>query len=226
MPRTTERIVDLTHPLEPSMPVFPLDPKPLILTWTKLPFHPYDSELLHCGTHTGTHIDAPSHFVKGADPVETLKPASCIAPGVILDFRELAPRASIGVDHLRRAEEQLGTQVEKGSAMLIWTGWSRNWKATNYLRDYPGLTEEAAQYLADREVALVGVDSANLDHPDAAGFPAHKTLLGNAIPIVENLTRIGLIRSSWFTFVALPLPIVGATGSPVRAIAVVGWRVG
>ena len=71
-------------------------------------------------------------------------------------------------------------------------------------------------------MALVGVDSANIDHPEDGDFPAHKTLLGSSIPIVENLTRLGAIRSQAFTFIALPLFLPGATGSPVRALAVVG----
>ena len=71
-------------------------------------------------------------------------------------------------------------------------------------------------------MALVGIDSANIDHPNDGDFPAHKTLLGRGIPSIENLTRLGAVRSRSFTFVALPLAITGATGSPVRALAIGG----
>ena len=95
------------------------------------------------------------------------------------------------------------------------------WKSPDYLTAYPGLSGDGAQYLAERGVSLVGVDSGNVDHPDSVDFPAHKSLLARNIPIVENLTRLGGIRSRSFTFVALPVAIVGATGSPVRALAMV-----
>ena len=222
MPKKTRRIVDLSRPIEPSMPVFPLYPKPTTVTWTQTPVHAFDSEMLHLVTHTGTHMDAPNHMLgREAGSIDGIDLNRCIGKGVLLDLRRVPPLGIIDRDTLRHCEEDLGVELEPGDAVLLWTGWSNHWRSTDFLTDYPGLAQHAAQYLADREVALVGVDTANLDHPDAGAFPAHKTLLGKGIPIVENLTRLGAIRSRWFSFVALPLAIAGATGSPVRALAMV-----
>lgn len=222
MPGKTRRIVDLSRHIEPSMPVFPLDPKPAILTWAQTPVHAFDSEVLHLSTHTGTHMDAPNHMLgREADSIERVSLDRCIGRGMVLDLRRVPPRGIIDRDALRGCEETLGRTPESGDAVLLWTGWAGHWRSRDFLTDYPGLAQDAAQYLAEREVGLVGVDSANLDHPGAGDFPAHKTLLGKGIPIVENLTRLGAIRSRNFTFIALPLAIAGATGSPVRALAVV-----
>ena len=203
------------------MPVFPLYPKPITLAWTQTPVHPFDSEILHCVTHTGTHMDAPSHFLKGTDSIEDIGLDRCVAPGAVVDLRSVGAQGLIGRDSLRRGEEKRGRRLERGDAALLWTGWGKHWHSPDFLTDYPGLTEDGAQYLSDREVALVGIDTANVDHPEAEEFPAHKTLLCSGIPVVENLARLGSIRSSAFAFVALPLAIVGATGSPVRALAIV-----
>ena len=222
MPRKTRRIVDLSRHIEPSMPVFPLDPKPAILTWARSPVHAFDSEVLHLSTHTGTHMDAPNHMLgREAESIERVSLDRCIGRGMVLDLRRSPPRGIIDRDSLRQSGLDPALNLEPGDAVLLWTGWARHWRSPDFLTDYPGLAQDAAQYLADLEVGLVGVDSVNLDHPDAVDFPAHKTLLSMGIPIVENLTRLGSIRSRTFTFVALPLAIAGATGSPVRALAMV-----
>ena len=215
------RVVDLSHPIEGSMPVFPLDPAPVVLPWARMPSQPYDSEVLHLSSHTGTHMDAPSHFIQGAGAIDEVSLERCVVPGVLLDLRATGRGGLIDPAALRLAEERRGSPVAEGDAALLWTGWSRRWRSRDFLTHYPGLSEEGARYLAERRVAIVGVDSANVDHPEAGHFPAHRTLLGAGIPIVENLARLGAIRSRNFTLVLLPLGIVGATGSPVRAVAVV-----
>ena len=216
------RIVDLSHTIEAGMPVFPSDPAPAVLPWARMPVHPFDTEVLHLSGHTGTHVDAPSHFVQGATAIDELDLARCVRPGTTLDLRGVAPGSSIDSSHLRDAEGRCGRSVAEGDAVLLWTGWSRRWRYRDYLTGYPGLSEDGARYLVQRGPSVVGIDTANIDVPDAGDFPAHRALLQAPIPIVENLTRLGTIRSSNFTFVVLPLAITGATGSPVRAVAVVG----
>ena len=204
------------------MPVFPTDPAPAVLPWARMPVHPFDTEVLHLSSHTGTHMDAPSHFVRGATAIDGVDVARCLSPGALLDLRDVAPGSTIDSSDLRDAEGRSGRYVSQGDAVLLWTGWSQRWRHRDYVAGYPGLSEDAARYLAERGASVVGIDTANVDHPGAGDFPAHRALLSAGIPIVENLTRLGMIRSSNFTFVALPLAIASATGSPVRAVAVVG----
>ncbi len=92
---------------------------------------------------------------------------------------------------------------------------------TSYLSENPGLDRHGAEAIVESGASLVGIDTANLDLPDAADFPAHHALLRADMPIVENLANLGAIRASAFTLVALPLRLRGATGSPIRAVALV-----
>jgi len=216
------RVVDLAHSIETGMPVFPTDPAPAVLPWARMPVHPFDTEVVHISSHTGTHMDAPSHFVRDATAIDGVDVAGCFSPGALLDLRGVAPGSTIGPSDLRDAERRSGRYASHGNAVLLWTGWSRRWRHRDYVTGYPGLSGDGARYLVERGASVVGVDTPNVDHPGAGDFPAHRVLLNAGIPIVENLTRLGTIRSSSFTFVALPLAIASATGSPVRAVAVVG----
>ena len=216
------RVIDLSHPIKAGMPVFPTDPAPVVLPWARMPVHPFDTEVLHLSSHTGTHMDAPSHFVRGATAIDEVDVAGCFSPGALLDLRGVAPGSMIDPSDLREAEGRSGRCLAQGNAVLLWTGWSRRWRRRDYVTGYPGLSEDGARCLAERGASVVGIDTANIDHPGAGEFPAHRALLSAGIPIVENLTRLGTIRSSSFTFVALPPAIASATGSPVRAVVVVG----
>lgn len=216
------RVVDLAHSIETGMPVFPTDPAPAVLPWARMPVHPFDTEVVHISSHTGTHMDAPSHFVRGAAAIDEVDLAGCLSPGALLDLRSLAPVGTIDPSDLRDAEARSVSCLSQGDAVLLWTGWSRRWRHRDYVAGYPGLSEDGARYLVERGASVVGIDTPNVDHPSAGDFPAHRALLSAGIPIVENLTRLGTIRSPNFTFVALPLAIVSATGSPVRAVAIIG----
>ena len=122
MARRRRRIIDLSRPIEASMPVFPLYPKPMTLPWTRTPVHAFDSEVLHCVTHTGTHMDAPSHFLKCAGNIDGIDLARCVVPGVVLDLRGIPARGTIDCDSLSYAEGVVGRGLEAGEAVLLWTG--------------------------------------------------------------------------------------------------------
>lgn len=103
--------------------------------------------------------------------------------------------------------------------MLLHTGWSKHLGRKQYITENPGLSKEAARYLVRKKATLVGIDAANIDHPSEKMFPAHNILLPNNIPIVENLYNLDALGRDEFRFIALPLKLRGATGSPVRAVA-------
>lgn len=217
------RIIDLTHAIRTSMPVYPADPRPALLPWTRAALHGYESELLHIGTHAGTHVDAPSHFLPGAASVDALPFERLVAPGIVLDVRRVRPRGLIDREMLEAAEAARGQAVASGMAVLLWTGWSDLWRKQEYTSEHPGLGQDGASYLLTRRIALVGIDTINLDCPGDSAFPAHRALLSAGVPIVENLTLLAALSGAGpFTFAAFPLPIVGASGSPVRAVAFLG----
>src|SRR5260370_26818267 len=109
----------------------------------------------------------------------------------------------------------------KGKAVLVHTGWDRHWRTPQYFTGHPFLTGEAAQSLADRGAALVGIDSLNIDDNTDGTRPVHTILLGAGIPIAEHLTNLGAIPDGPFRFTAAPVKVKAMGSFPVRAFAAV-----
>ena len=106
-----------------------------------------------------------------------------------------------------------------GKAILVETGWSRHWKTDQYYEGHPYLTEDAAQFLADAGVALVGIDSHNIDSTQDGTRPVHSILLRQNILIVEHMTALDRVPAAGFRFSALPVKVKGFGTFPVRAFA-------
>ena len=124
--------------------------------------------------------------------------------------------------------KELGLAIEKkyfekldlsGKAVLIHTGWSKNWKTDKYFENHPYVTEESAKYLKEQGVTLVGIDSHNIDDTRGKGRPVHTVLLAEEILIVEHLTNLDKLPKNHFTFTAVPPKIKGMGTFPVRAFA-------
>ncbi len=213
------RIFDLSQRLGPGMQVFPGYPGTAFIPWAKLDIQGYASEALFCITHAGTHLDAPLHFVAGGKGVHEIPLTSVHVPAIRADLRTVGAAGRIGRTELSAALRGRKGGI-RGTAVLLWTGWDRHLGTADYLQKNPGLTEDGAGYLRDQGAALVGIDCANLDHPEDTAFPAHHVLLGAGVPILENLTRLGAVPQDTWTLSAVPLNLDGASGSPVRAIAI------
>lgn len=213
------RIIDLTQVIEHEMSIFPIDPQPVIFPWTTIEVHGFATNALFMVEHTGTHVDAPSHFIKHARSIDAVDLETFQGSAVVLDLANFGENAMIKAVDIKKAEEKNG--IGKGDIVLIRTDWDKFWRKDIYLKSNPGLSADAAQYLKKKQVKLVGIDTPNIDHPTASKFPVHNILLAKNIPIIENLTNLGSIEKSRFEFIAMPLKIKQGTGSPVRAIAVV-----
>jgi len=178
--------------------------------------------------HNGTHIDAPYHLHRDGKTIDELGLEECHGPGVWLDVSDAGSRGSIGPDLLDRAVEEADVDVRPGDALLLSTGWDAHLPGDEdtYLSEHPGLSAAGAEWLREREVGLVGIDCGNVDVAGDVSMPAHRVLLRDDAPeeytlIVENLRNIDTVPDHRFTFSAVPLPLAGATASPVRAFAVV-----
>lgn len=216
------------------------------------------SELLVMGGHVGTHIDALCHAAVGGTlygghavseacrdgrfvvhGVETVAPFLC--RGVLADVprlhavERLAPGYGITVDDLQVALAE--TPVQPGEVVLVRTGWPQLYRdPVAYLgraTGVPGLTRDAAVFLADLGVRAVGSDTIATDRVlaghDHSSLPAHEVLLTQrGIHIIEvlNLEDLAATRATEFLFIAIPLKITGATGSPIRPIAVLPMTAG
>jgi len=208
-------VADLSHPVDSGMPVFPGDPPVTVEAHATMADDGYRVSRLDLGSHTGTHVDAPSHTEADGDAIDELPVSRFVRDAVLVDLRDREPR-----DRIRPAD--LPT-VDAG-AVVLWTGWADRWGEPAY-HDHPFLTPAAARHCVDHgyDVAIDAFspdptpsERAGNDEPD--GVPAHHELLGNGRLVVENLTNLGSVPGR-FELSTLPLPVAGGDGSPVRAVA-------
>ncbi len=201
--------------------MFPAYPRPSVTQWTTREAHGFLAEALFLVTHTGTHIDAPWHFEPRGKKIDELPLTAFVAPGHVLDLRGVPARALISSARLRKTRSSLPRPIRRGDAILLRTGWERRLGRRSYLSDNPGLSGAAAEELVGWGLTLVGIDTANIDHPSAGDYPAHHTLLRSGVLVMENVVNLAMLGSRPFHLVAFPLNLAGATGSPVRAVALV-----
>lgn len=209
--------IDLTMAVSGGIPAFPGSPRPHVIPWETIDGDGYNLELVFMSSHTGTHVDAPRHFVRRGATVDRIPPSRLVCEAVVagLDGRD----ASTPITWADIAAAVPGPEMPgPGEALVIRTGWSDRPGRDSYFEACPGLSAGAARRIASLRPALVGIDSPSIDAGGAASFPAHKALLGAGIPIVENLTGLTGVRSGRFLLAVLPLKLEGGTGAPARAL--------
>lgn len=204
-------MLDLTHPLGPSTPVYPGDPQ---FRATPALTYSADGCLVHrlsCGTHTGTHLDAPAHVIPGGRTVDQLRVAELAGPALVLRA------AAKPEEELTEAALGLGCLEAVPPIVLVRTGWAAHFRDPLALR-HPYLSRGAAATLRDLGMRVLGVDTMSPDAPGAHTLPVHEEVLGADGIIVENL-RIPehIPERPWVGI--FPLPLAGLDGSPVRAVA-------
>lgn len=208
------RVLDLTRRITPSMRMFPGSPQPSFIPWSELDTHGYDSEAMFMSTHTGTHVDAPSHFVQGLASIDMIRVSRLICRTLLIKVERRANR-------LIEIEDLAGEQIAYGDTVVIATGWEKQAARNNYMTENPGLSSQAAKYLARKKVNAVGIDGPSIDAGADDKFVAHNILLSRNILVVENLCNLSKITTNRFTMVLSPLKLAGATGSPARVYALV-----
>ncbi len=210
--------IDLTLTISQSIPTFPGSPKPQFIVWSTLKEDGYNLELLFLSSHTGTHLDAPYHFVKNGAKIHQIPLDRLLGNGILIKIKKGKNKA-ISKNDLISFERKNGN-IPKHSSVFFHTEWQKNLKSDYYFTDNPGLSESATKYLISKKINLVGIDSPSIDLGKDKTFSVHKILAKNNILIVENLSNLNKISSKQFDFIILPLKLKDATGSPVRAIAI------
>ncbi len=210
--------IDLTLTISASIPTFPDSPKPQFILWSTLKDNEYNLELLFLSSHTGTHLDAPYHFVKNGIKIHQIPLDRLVGNGILIKIRK-GKNQSITKNDLILFERKHGN-IPKYSSIFFYTEWQKNLNNSCYFINNPGLSESAATYLVSKKINLVGIDSPSIDLGQDKNFKVHQILAKNNILIVENLSNLNKISSKQFDFVILPLKLKDATGSPVRAIAI------
>lgn len=209
--------IDLTLTISESIPSFPGSPKPQFILWSGIKEDGYNLELLFLSSHTGTHLDAPYHFVKNGLKIDQIPLDRLIGKAILIKIKKTNNFPIIKSD-ITLFEKKNGI-IPNNSSVFFYTGWQKNLKKDNYFTENPGLGVSAAEYLASKKINLVGIDSPSIDLGKDQSFSVHHILSKNNILIVENLTNLNKILSQEFNFTILPLKLKDATGSPVRAIA-------
>lgn len=209
--------IDLTMTISKSIPSFPGSPTPQFISWTNLKEDGYNLELLFLSSHTGTHLDAPFHFVKDGIKIDQIPLGRLMGKAILIKIKK-SKNSPITKSDIVQFEKKNGA-IPDGSSVFFFTDWQKNLKKDNYFKENPGLTLSSAKYLAQKKTNLVGIDSPSIDLGKDESFSVHHVFSKNNILIVENLANLNKIQSKEFNFTILPLKLKDATGSPVRAVA-------
>jgi len=239
------RIIDLTQPLGPDTPVIGLPeifaPSPGV-TITEI--SRYDGRgpawywnTLHFGEHTGTHFDAPIHWITGKDlarnACDTIAPERFIGPACVIDISSESaadPDYLVRPDRIEAWERQHG-RIPAGAWVLLRTDWSKRTEPAAFLNvddrgpHHPGFVKEASELLArDRDVLGVGVETIGTDAGQAGTFdppfPNHGIMHGAGKFGLASLCNLDLLPARGAVVIAAPLRIVGGSGSPLRVLAI------
>jgi arylformamidase len=217
---STSPLIDLSHTIENGLITYKGLPAPVICDYLSREDSKKNYAVgtsfqigkIEMVSNTGTYIDCPFHrFENGQDLNDTPLEHFAELKGMLLHF-PYPERMAIDADCFH------GADVE-GKAVLIHTGWDIHWNTEKYYNNHPFLTENAAIYLKEKKVRLVGIDSHNIDDTRQNTRPVHTILLGSGILIVEHLCNLSAITDENFIFNAIPPKFKGVGTFPVRAMA-------
>ena len=211
------KVIDLTLTISENIPTFPGSPQPNFINWESIEKDGYNLELLFLSTHTGTHIDAPYHFVKKGQKIDQIMTKRLVTEAILIKIRKGSDQA-ITKNDIQKFEKKYG-KIDDRSTVIFHTDWQKNLNKKSYFMKNPGLGTSAAKYLASKKINLVGIDSPSIDLGKDGKFSVHHILAKSGILIVENLINLDKINSQKFHLIVAPLKLKNATGSPVRAMA-------
>ena len=210
------QFVDLSHTIEASMPCYPGTPGPIFHSLASIEGEGFAEQLMTISSHTGTHVDLPSHILPAGSSLDAFTVERFAGKGGAIDLRSLTGGV-ITVEALLPFRDL----IQKSEFLLLCSGWGQYWGSADYFAGYPLLTSDAALWLTGFHLKGVGVDMISVDAPESVDFPVHKILLQQEVFIIENLVCPPALLHSPFIFCGFPLNIVGAEASPVRAVALI-----
>jgi arylformamidase len=209
-------IIDISLSVAESMLTWPGDPAVEIDPAKRLAKgDPANVSEMKLGTHTGTHVDPPFHFIDGAPGADALDLNVLCGEALVLDLRDAG--SEIDEKVLERADVPEGTE-----RLLFHTTNSDLWgrRPLVFPDTYTALTPEGARWCVERGIKLVGTDFLSIEQRGAPGHPTHVTLLKAGVVIVEGLDLSDVAQGA-YTLTCLPLKIIGGDGAPARAILIV-----
>ncbi len=216
------KIVDLSLPIEEGMMTFPTHWHPVVEV-TILGRHGIEgreTRKIVLGTHVGTHADAPRHFIANGATIDEVLLDVLIGPATIADFTGCGPLHEIDVADLK---QRLGDNPP--TRLILRTGWTEYFGDMKFYNEYPFLAETAAQWLAEKGVRLIAMDTPSPDNPahsrgSQKDSPNHKVLLGAGIVLVEYVANLKALAGTEVDLIVMPLKLKGCDGSPARCVAI------
>ncbi len=208
-------IIDLSGQIYEGMSVYPGDPGVTLMKLADFPSDECRVTELKMGSHTGTHVDTPAHFLPNGKSLTEMPLAQYVGEAVCV-------KASLRFDLSRpviflSSEER--NRIRRQDRVIISTGWEKNAGSDAYFQDFPVFSNELLEDLISLEILLIGVDLPSVEDMTSAES-AHKKLLSREIVIVEGLINLATLQETRFFLSAAPLRICGGDGSPVRAYAI------
>lgn len=219
-PREKTSFVDLSHTIEHGLITYKGLPAPIVCDYLSreqsrnvyAPGTEFQIGKIEMVTNTGTYIDCPFHrYADGKDTAQVELHNLANIPGIVIRATQRSTRA---IDKTYFINKEL-----RGRAVLVDTGWDSHWNSDQYFEGHPYLTEDAATYLRNCGVKLVGIDSVNIDNTEGKDRPVHSILLAAETLIVEHLCNLQSLPDENFTFTAVPPKFHGVGTFPVRAFA-------
>ncbi len=218
----TREIIDLTLPIYEGMQTFPVHWHPVveITQLGRLDVEARETRKMVLGTHTGTHMDAPRHFIEGGKTIDEVSLDILVGPAFICDFSHAGKFKELMV---RDFEEIMGNN--RPQRVIMRFDWSDHYNSDSYYSDHPFISADVAQWLVDRGCRLLAMDTPMPDNPKhgkgcETDSPIHKILLGNDVILVEYLTNLRALTRQEVELVVAPLKVKGGDGAPVRCFAI------
>ncbi len=210
-----KRIIDVSLSIDEDLLVWPGDPPVEVVPRLRLSRgDPANVSELQIGTHTGTHVDPPIHFIDGAAGVDRIPPDLLVGRATVVELRDA--KGEIPPERLGGLE--LPHDVDR---VLLKTGNSSLWRQrpVAFPDEYTCLSPAGAEWIVDRGIRLVGTDFLSIERRGAVGHPVHRTLLAAGVVIVEGLD-LSDVEPGPYTFVCLPLRVLRGDGGPARALLI------
>src|SRR5699024_421205 len=213
-----KEIIDLTLELYNVIQSWYIHPKLSLEDYHTIGVNRCHTKLMTLTDHTGTHVDSQTHFFDNGMSIAEYEPDKFMGEALFLDvsFRDIDN--AITVQDLEKALEDSQEEIFEND-ILVMKAWPLDRDHEKFDKS-PGLSPEAAKWILKTKIKLIATDLATVDHQDNQ-LTTHNIFLKNNLLIIENLVNLDKINKRRFDFVGLPLKINGATGSPVRAVAII-----
>jgi len=205
------KLYDISLPVSSTLPVWPGDPQVALIAAASLSNgDPCNLTEIRMGAHTGTHIDAPYHFLSDGAKIDVIALSTLIGPCLVVE---------VDAQKMIRKDDLIKRNLAGHSRIIFKTRNSQLWvqSSSKFTADYVAIDAEAASYLAGMKIVLVGIDYLSVDAYQSAGALVHRIFLQNNIVILEGL-NLSDVAAGVYELICAPLRLVGCEAAPARAL--------